>query len=110
MTTEVEAALLEGSMELPKALAPMKTRYDELNTLIAELEAEKEDIKLTAGIMADQNHVSMFTVNGVNAFGFQSVTRTVVDTKSLQEKYPEVAAIVISNVASRRFYSKKLIK
>jgi hypothetical protein len=104
---EVEALLLEGKKPLPESLNELYEEYNKLNKEIAEREARKTVIKQIVGLQADMEGVSMFTVNGVNAMGFNFSTRTTVDRDKLQKQYPEVYADVVSTSEVSSFYSKK---
>lgn len=106
---EVEALFLEGKKALPESLVDLHEEYNKINEQIAELEARKTVIKSIVGLQADMDGVSMYTVNGVNALGFNFVTRTNVDRKKLAAKYPDVYADeeIISTSQTSSFYSKK---
>lgn len=104
---EVEALLLEGKKPLPEDLKALHDEYNQLNAEIAEKEARKTAIKQIVGLHADMENVSMFTVNGVDALGFNFRTTTTVDRKKLQAKYPDVYEDVTSTSESSTFYSKK---
>lgn len=104
---EVEAALLEGKAPLPESLVEYRKEYNDINEMIAELEARKLTIKTVVGLQADMDGVSMYTVNGVDAFGFNSRTTTNVDRKKLAKDFPEAFAAVTSTTKSSTFYSRK---
>jgi predicted phage-related endonuclease len=107
LAEEAEALLLEGKTPLPTELESLKAEYDQLNREIAEKEARKEEIKVLTALTLDAHNASMFTVNGVNAFGYNQTTRTTVDSKKLWSDFPEVAKVVVSSKPSRSFFSKK---
>lgn len=104
---EVEALLLEGKKPLPESLVELHKEYNDINEMIAELEARKTVIKQIVGLQADMDGVTMYTVNGVNALGFNFRTTTTVDRKKLQAEFPEVYTAVTSTSESSTFFSKK---
>ncbi len=104
---EVEAALLEGKAALPKSLVELHKEYNDINEMIAELEARKTTIKTIVGLQADMDGVSMYTVNNVNAFGFNSRTTVSIDKKKLQSEFPMAFEAVSSTSTGMTFYSKK---
>lgn len=108
LAEEMEALLLEGKAPLPAELDEIKAEYDDLNDQIAKLEARKTEIKIHAALVADSMNVSMFTVDGVNAFGYNDTTRTNVDTAKLRAEFPEIAKVVITSKKSKSFYSRKI--
>lgn len=108
LAEEVEALELEGKAPLPQELESLKAEYDKLNKEIAEMEARKEEIKILTALTLDAHNASMFTVNGVNAFGYNKTTRTTVDSKKLIAEFPEVAAVVVSSKEAKSFFSKKI--
>lgn len=104
---EVEAALNEGKAPLPMHLNSLLAEYNKINAEIAVLEKRKTEIKLIAGLEADQAGVTMFTVAGVNAFGFNISERRSADLNKLQAEFPEVAKAVIETKTISSFYAKK---
>lgn len=104
---EVEAALLEGKAPLPASLVDLHKEYNDINEMIAELEARKTTIKTVVGLQADMDGVSMYTINGVNALGFNQRTTTNVDRKKLASEFPEAFAAVTSTSTGSTFFSKK---
>jgi hypothetical protein len=104
---EVEAALLEGKKEMPESLIELHKEYNDINDMIAELEARKTQIKTIVGLQADMDGVSMYTINGVNKLGFTTVNRTNVDREALKTEYPEAFFAVVSTSKSQSFFSKK---
>ena len=103
---EVEAALLEGTAPLPEELVELRKEYLDINEMIAELEARKTVIKTTVGLHADMSGVSMFTVNNVNAMGFNPRTTVTVDKKQLMNQYPEVFDELSSSSTTQVFFCK----
>jgi hypothetical protein len=103
---EVEAALLEGKKEMPESLVQLHKEYNDINDMIAELEARKTQIKTIVGLQADMDGVSMYTVNGVNKLGFNTRTTVTVDKKKLMNEYPEVFDAVTSDSTTQVFYCK----
>lgn len=104
---EVEAALLEGMTPISEELAALREKYNKLNAQIAELEAEKQTIKITVGLMADMEGVSMFTENGVKVLGYNTREVVTVDKEALVKHWPEAAKEVITTKQSHTFYCKK---
>lgn len=107
LAQEVEALELIGSTELPEELVLEREEYNALNAEIAKLEARKNEIKIHAALVGDSMGVSMFTVDGVKAFGYNDTTKTEVDRKMLEAEFPEVAAKVIKTRKGKSFYSAK---
>jgi hypothetical protein len=104
---EVDAALLEGKKAMPETLVELHKEYNDINEMIAELEARKTHIKTIVGLQADMDGVSMYTVNSVNKLGFNSRTTVNVDKKKLMNEFPEVFDAVTSTSTSQTFYSAK---
>lgn len=104
---EVEAALLEGKMVMPESLVELHKEYNDINEMIAELEARKATIKTVVGLQADMDGVSMYTVNGLDTIGFNSRTTTNVDRKKLAKEFPEAFEAVTSTSVGSTFYSRK---
>ncbi len=104
---EVEALLLEGKKPLPTYFEELRDEYNQLNRDIAEKEARKLEIKLTVGLQADMENITMYTVNGVNAMGFNQKTIVNVDRKKLATEFPEAFDAVTTTTQSSSFYCAK---
>lgn len=104
--TEAEAQALEGLGPLPAKLKHLHNRYNAINKLINDLEAEKDLIKTVVAAELDKDGLKMYIEDDNNAFGYIPSTQTSVDRKKLETEFPEVAAVVINHKKITRFYSR----
>lgn len=79
-----------GELELDMATASLVSEYNDLLSVLKDLEAEKAEMKTR--LVGALGEFEVGTVNGHQVYSYKSTTTKRLDTKALAEHYPEAAA------------------
>lgn len=89
-TEELEAALDEGLAPMPAHLIPLRQRAIKLKEQIDKLTAERNEIKEIFGKELDEAGLQGFVLHGKVHARVSHGTRTMVDSRELKAKMPQV--------------------
>lgn len=92
LTSEVEAAALEGFQPATKEQIARAKRYDTLQARKDALEAELKEIRETFKMELLEADAKVLTRNGKAIARVSTFTTQRIDSRTLREELPEVAA------------------
>jgi len=92
LPSEAEAAALEGFQPATKEQIARAKRYDTLQARKDALEAELKEIRETFRLELFDADAKVFTRNGKAIARVSTFTTQRIDSRSLREELPEVAA------------------